>query len=73
MDNIGCLELTPDQVKALRDWRNMNAPAILEKMHKAAQGRIELADLTLRPNSTSQQLLQQQQRLFRLQEEILSY
>jgi len=73
MDNIDYLELTPDQVKALRDWRTINTPAILEKMHKVAQGRIELADLTLSPNSTSQQLLQQQQRLFRLQEEILSY
>jgi len=29
--------------------------------------------LTLSPNSTRQQLLQQQQRLFRLQEEILFY
>jgi len=32
-----------------------------------------LEDLTLSPNSTRQQLLQQQQRLFRLQEEILFY
>jgi hypothetical protein len=73
MDNIDYLELTPDQVKALRDWRAMNAPAMLEKMHEVAQGRIELVDLTLSPNSTSQQLIQQQRRLFRLQEEILSY
>jgi len=73
MDNIDYLELTPDQVKALRDWRTMNAPALLEKMHEVAQGRVELVDLTLSPNSTSQQLMQQQRRLSRLQEEILSY
>ena len=73
MDNIDYLELTPDQVKALRDWRNMNAPAIVEKLHEVAQGRIELADLALSPDSTNQQLVEQQQRLFRLQEEILSY
>jgi hypothetical protein len=73
MDNIDYLELSPDQVKALRDWRAMNAPAMLEKMHEVAQGRIELVDLTLSPNSTSQQLIQQQRRLFRLQDEILSY
>jgi hypothetical protein len=51
MDNIDYLELSPDQVKALRDWRAMNAPAMLEKMHEVAQGRIELVDLTLSPNS----------------------
>jgi len=73
MDNIDYLELTPDQVKALNDWRTTNTPALLEKMHEVAQGRIELVDLTLSPNSTSQQLMQQQRRLSRLQEEILSY
>jgi hypothetical protein len=45
MDNIDYLELTPGQVKAFRDWRNMNAPALLEKMREVAQGRIEFAGL----------------------------
>ena len=73
MQNVDYLELTPDQVRRLRDWRNENAPALLKKISEVAQSRIEFADLSLDPHSTKQQLVQQQQRLFKLQEQVLVY
>lgn len=73
MQNTDYLELTPDQHKRLQDWRNKNAPAMLDKMKKVAQGRIEFIDVSLNPNTSKEQLISHQQHLFRLQEEVLSY
>jgi len=73
MRNIDYLELSPDQQQKLRDWRANNAPAMLDKMRELAQGRIEFIDLSMNPASPAEVLQQQQQRLFRLQEEVLSF
>ena len=73
MQNVDYLELTPSQVKRLREWRVSNAPEMLDKMREVAQGRIEFIDLSLDPQSTSEDLVRKQQQLFRLQEQVLSY
>jgi hypothetical protein len=73
MQNIDYLELTPDQQHKLREWRTRSAPAMLDKMREVAQGRIEFIDLTMNPATAAEVLVAQQQRLFRLQEEVLSY
>jgi hypothetical protein len=73
MHNIDYLDLTADQQQRLLDWRENNAPAMLQKMKEVAQGRIDFIDLSLSPATSSETLKQQQRRLFRLQEEVLSY
>ncbi|MGD2136730.1 MAG: hypothetical protein PVJ66_08230 [Gammaproteobacteria bacterium] len=73
MQNVDYLELTQLQQKRLRDWRENNAPAMLDKMKEVAQGRIEFIDLVLNPDSSAEELMFLQERLFRLQEKVLSY
>jgi len=73
MQNMDYLELTPEQETRLRDWRQDNAPAMLEKMRAIMQGRIDFMELSLNPESTPEDLALLQQQLFRLQEEVLRY
>jgi hypothetical protein len=73
MENMDYLDLTPEQEQRLRDWRREHAPAMLEKMRTIVQGRTDFLELSLDPESTPEELVLLQQRLFRLQEEVLSY
>lgn len=73
MQNIDYLELTSVQQKSLREWREIHAPEMLDKMREVAQDRIEFIDLSLKPVTSKVELVQKQQQLFRLQEEVLSY
>ncbi len=73
MQNTDYLELTPVQQQRLREWREINAPKMLDKMREVAQDRIEFIDLSLKPVTSKDELVQKQQQLFRLQEEVLSY
>ncbi len=73
MQNMDYLDLTPEQETRLRDWRRDHAPAMLEKMRAIVQGRVDFLDLSLSPDSTAEELASLQQRLFRLQEDVLRY
>ena len=73
MQNRDFLELTPDQMKKLTDWRKKNAPAMLEKMEEVAKGRIDFIERTLNPKTSEAELLREQHHLFKLQEEVLAY
>ena len=73
MQNRDFLELTPDQVKRLTEWRKMNAPAMLEKMEEVARGRIDFVERSLNPKTTQEDLVREQHQLFKLQEEVLAY
>ena len=73
MQNIDFLELTPDQLNRLNEWRKMNAPAMLEKMEEVAKGRIDFVDRSLDPKTSEADLVREQHHLFKLQEEVLSY
>jgi len=73
LQNMDYLELTPEQETRLNDWRRDHAPAMLEKMRTIVQGRIDFLELSLNPESTPEDLALLQQRLFRLQEEVLHY
>ena len=73
MQNIDFLELTPDQLNRLNEWRKMNAPAMLEKMEEVAKGRIDFVDRSLDPKTSEVDLVREQHHLFKLQEEVLSY
>ena len=73
MQNRDYLELTPDQLKRLTEWRKKNAPAMLEKMEEVAKGRIDFIERTLNPKTSEAELLREQHHLFKLQEEVLAY
>ena len=73
MNNIDYLELSPQQQKSLRDWRQTNAPVMLDKMRELALERIEFMDLSLRSDVSQHQLITKQKQLFQLQEEVLNY
>ena len=73
MQNIDFLELTPDQLNRLNEWRKMNAPAMLEKMEEVAKGRIDFVDRSLDPKTSEVDLVREQHHLFKLQEEVLAY
>jgi hypothetical protein len=73
MQNIDYLDLTPEQQKKLRDWRQTNASIMLDKMKEVAQGRIEFIDLALNSDASEDDLVEKQHQLFRLQEEVLTY
>jgi hypothetical protein len=73
LQNADYLELSAAQLHRLRDWRQTRAPAMLAKLKQLVQGRNEFVDLSLDPGTTSTQLENQQQRLFRLQEQVLAY
>ena len=73
MQNIDFLELTPDQLNRLNEWRKMNAPAMLEKMEEVAKGRIDFVERSLNPKTSEAELVREQHHLFKLQEEVLSY
>ena len=73
MQNKDFLELTPDQLKRLTEWRKKNAPAMLEKMEEVAKGRIDFVERSLNPKTTRQDLVREQHHLFKLQEEVLAY
>ena len=73
MQNIDFLELTPDQLKRLTEWRKKNAPAMLEKMEEVAKGRIDFVERSLNPKTAQQDLVREQHQLFKLQEEVLAY
>ena len=73
MQNKDFLELTPDQLKRLTEWRKKNAPAMLEKMEEVAKGRIDFVERSLNPKTTQQDLVREQHHLFKLQEEVLAY
>ena len=73
MQNKEFLELRPDQLKKLTEWRRKNAPAMLEKMQKVAKGRIDFVERSLNPKTSEAELVREQHHLFKLQEEVLSY
>jgi hypothetical protein len=73
MQNRDFLELTPDQLKRLNEWRKKNAPAMLEKMEEVAKGRIDFVDRSLNPKTSEAELVREQHQLFKLQEEVLAY
>jgi hypothetical protein len=73
MENSDYLELTPDQLKKLNEWRRKNVPAMLEKMEEVAKGRIDFVDRSLNPKTSEAELVREQHHLFKLQEEVLSY
>jgi hypothetical protein len=73
MENSDYLELTPDQLKRLNEWRRKNAPAMLEKMEEVAKGRIDFVDRSLNPKTSEAELVREQHHLFKLQEEVLAY
>jgi hypothetical protein len=73
MQNRDFLELTPDQLKRLYEWRKKNAPAMLEKMEEVAKGRIDFVERSLNPKTSEAELVREQHHLFKLQEEVLSY
>jgi hypothetical protein len=71
LQNMDYLDLTPAQETRLRNWRRDHAQAMLEKMREIAQGRIDFQERSLDPRSTPEALIALQQKLFRLQEEVL--
>ena len=73
LQNRDFLELTPDQLTRLTEWRKKNAPAMLEKMEEVAKGRIDFVERSLNPNTTEAELVREQHHLFKLQEEVLAY
>jgi hypothetical protein len=73
MQNKDFLELSPEQLKRLIEWRTKNAPAMLEKMKEVAKGRIDFVERSLNPKTTQEDLVREQQHLFNLQEEVLAY
>jgi hypothetical protein len=73
MENSDYLELTPDQLKKLNEWRRKNVPAMLEKMEEVAKGRIDFVDRSLNPKTSEAELVREQHHLFKLQEEVLAY
>ena len=73
MQNKDFLELTPDQLKRLNEWRKMNVPAMLEKMQEVAKGRIDFVERSLDPKTSEAELKHEQHQLFKLQEEVLAY
>jgi hypothetical protein len=73
MQNSDYLELTPEQLKKLREWRKNHTPAMLEKMKEVAQGRIDYIELSLNPNTSQEELVREQHHLFKLQEKVLAY
>ena len=73
LQNRDFLELTPEQLKRLTEWRKKNAPAMLEKMREVAKGRIDFVERSLNPKTTQEDLVREQQQLFKLQEEVLAY
>ena len=73
MQNRDFLELTPNQLKRLNEWRKKNAPAMLEKMEEVAKGRIDFVERSLNPKTSEAELVREQHHLFKLQEEVLSY
>ena len=73
MQNRDFLELTPEQLKRLTEWRKKNAPAMLEKMEEVAKGRIDFVERSLNPKTSEAELVREQHHLFKLQEEVLAY
>jgi hypothetical protein len=73
LQNRDFLELTPEQLKRLTEWRKKNAPAMLEKMREVAKGRIDFVERSLNPKTTQEDLVREQHQLFKLQEEVLAY
>ena len=73
LQNRDFLELTPDQLERLTEWRKKNAPAMLEKMEEVAKGRIDFVERALDPKTTEAELVREQHQLFKLQEEVLAY
>ena len=73
MQNKDFLELRPDHLKNMTEWRRENAPAILEKMQKVAKDRIDFVGRSLNPKTSEAELVREQHHLFKLQEEVLSY
>jgi hypothetical protein len=73
MQNSDYLELSPDQLKRLSEWRKKYAPGMLEKMKEVAQGRIDFIELSLNPKTSQEELVREQHHLFKLQEDVLTY
>ena len=73
MQNKDFLELTPDQLERLTEWRKKNVPAMLEKMQEVAKGRIDFVARSLDPKTSEAELVREQHQLFKLQEEVLAY
>ena len=73
MQNKDFLELTPDQLRRLTEWRKQNAPAMLKKMQEVAKGRVDFVERSLDPKTSEAELVREQHQLFKLQEEVLAY
>jgi hypothetical protein len=71
MKHQDSLELTNEQVAAFREWRKLRYQEMVDLMNKIIQLRFTLSKASLEVSRSSDDILAEQQEIFRLQERLL--
>ena len=73
IENSDVIELTDGQLQKMLDWRTINREDVIVSMNEVARKRVEMKEASLSPDVSSEQLLQMQNDVFRLQREVTKY
>ena len=73
MKNSDFIELTDEQIKIFKDWRNKNRVPLLHAMDKIIAERSLFHKLSLSPNTAEEVLITKQQEIFKLHKKVLKY
>jgi hypothetical protein len=71
MKHRDTLELTDEQIAAFREWRKLHYQEMVDLMNDIIQRRFMLSKASLKVDLSSDEILAEQQEIFRLQERLL--
>jgi len=73
MKNRDFIELTPDQLRVFKGWRDKNRVPLLHTMDKIIYERNLFNKLALQPDTSNEVLMTKQKEIFKLHEKVLDY
>ncbi len=73
IENSDAIELTDQQLDTLLAWRKANRDLLAETRNKIVRKRVAIKEAALSPEVSSARLIQMQNKIFRLQREMLEH
>ena len=73
MKNRDFIELTPEQLRVFKRWRDKNRVPMLHTMDKIIYERNLFNKLALQPDTSNEVLMTKQREIFKLHEKVLEY
>jgi hypothetical protein len=73
MENSDFIELSKDQIKTFKKWRDKNRVPLLHAMNKIIYERNKFQKISLNPHTSEEVLRTKQEEIFKLHKKVLEY